>query len=324
MTDVIAELEFLALGSRLKRLAEAMQADCISVYAASGFEGVTPSQFPVLTALHRLGPQTVGALVSAVRMSQPGVSRGLTQLQDRGLVEVSTPSGDRRQRHFALSAKGEALYARMERDIFPGVAKAAEEICGPDGNVFLEQISGLERRFVQKGLFERAVPQVRILDYADDLAPVFHDINAEWIETMFVLEQTDKDVLSNPRKHIIDPGGDILFAATRQNGLVGACALKPMGDGAVELTKMGVRPAARGLKVGETLLDAVLQRAASKSLKTLFLLTSKKCEAAIHLYEKAGFEHDADIMAAYGCGYDRCDVAMRFPKERLDRIAAGG
>ena len=44
----------------------------------------------------------------------------------------------------------------------------------------------------------------------------------------------------------------------------------------------------------------------------LYLLTNKKCAPAIHLYEKLGFQHDAEIMARYGARYERCDVALRF------------
>ena len=45
---------------------------------------------------------------------------------------------------------------------------------------------------------------------------------------------------------------------------------------------------------------------------TLFLLTNKKCEAAIHLYEKNGFVHCEEIMQKFGCAYERCDVAMHY------------
>lgn len=46
--------------------------------------------------------------------------------------------------------------------------------------------------------------------------------------------------------------------------------------------------------------------------KTLYLLTNKACAPAIHLYEKNGFHHDAEIMADYGARYARCNVAMRY------------
>jgi N-acetylglutamate synthase-like GNAT family acetyltransferase len=156
-------------------------------------------------------------------------------------------------------------------------------------------------------------PTLSILPWSPDLANAFHDINAQWIEAMFALEETDRLVLQNPQSLIIDRGGDILFVAVEGLGVVGTCALMPAKDaGVFELTKMGVLDAARGLKAGEFLLAAVLERAAEMKIETLFLLTNKKCKAAIHLYEKLGFVHDAGVMATYGARYERCDVAMLF------------
>jgi N-acetylglutamate synthase-like GNAT family acetyltransferase len=149
-------------------------------------------------------------------------------------------------------------------------------------------------------------------DYSDDLAADFHDINAAWIEQMFRLEPTDRDVLENPRARIIDPGGAILFAEDSDHGIVGTCALQKTGERQFELTKMGVREAARGRKVGEFLLAAMIERASELGADTLYLLTNSACAPAIHLYEKHGFVHDADIMERFGARYARCDVAMRY------------
>ncbi len=151
---------------------------------------------------------------------------------------------------------------------------------------------------------------LRIIAYDDALAGAFHDTNAEWIETMFVLEPHDRTVLENPRRHIIDAGGTILFVEAEGSGIIGTCALMPSGDGHWELTKMGVRESARGLKAGTFLLAAVIGHARSLSPGDLYLLTNRRCAAAIHLYEKHGFVHSADIMARYGGTYERCDVAM--------------
>lgn len=48
-------------------------------------------------------------------------------------------------------------------------------------------------------------------------------------------------------------------------------------------------------------------------ITSLYLLTNYICAPAIHLYEKAGFQHDAEVMEKYGKSYARCDVAMAFP-----------
>jgi N-acetylglutamate synthase-like GNAT family acetyltransferase len=155
-------------------------------------------------------------------------------------------------------------------------------------------------------------PALTLHEYSDALAPHFHDINAEWISAMFTLEDTDRDVLSHPRERIIEPGGVILFVEAEGLGIVGACALQKTGPNSYELTKMGVRETARGLKAGEFLLAAILQRASELQADPLYLLTSSKCAAAIHLYEKLGFRHDAEIMQRYGARYQRCNVAMRY------------
>jgi GNAT superfamily N-acetyltransferase len=153
-----------------------------------------------------------------------------------------------------------------------------------------------------------------ILSFTDALAPAFHDIGAAWIGDMFVLEAHDRHVLSHPREAIVDRGGEILFVAHADKGVIGAGALMPTAPGIFELTKMGVSREVRGTGAGSFLLAALIERARGLTgIETLYLLTSSRCEAAIHLYEKAGFVHDAEIMLRYGATYARCDVAMRFP-----------
>ncbi|HEY8053000.1 MAG TPA: GNAT family N-acetyltransferase [Steroidobacteraceae bacterium] len=159
-----------------------------------------------------------------------------------------------------------------------------------------------------------AIPSqaLTIREYSDELAAAFHDINAEWISSMFRLEATDLEVLENPRRFIIDPGGVILFVEAAGLGVIGTCALQKTGERSFELTKMGVRTSVRGLKAGEFLLAAVIERAREVGAELLYLLTNSRCAAAVHLYEKLGFQHDAQIMARFGARYERCNVAMRY------------
>ena len=155
---------------------------------------------------------------------------------------------------------------------------------------------------------------MHIRPYTDALAAHFHAINAAWIADMFVLEPHDEHVLSHPREAIVDRGGVILFVEHPDRGIVGTGALMPTAPGVYELTKMGVRADARGLGAGAFLLNALIDHArALPDITTLYLLTSSRCRAAIHLYERAGFEHCPAIMRDYGATYARCDVAMRYP-----------
>lgn len=150
---------------------------------------------------------------------------------------------------------------------------------------------------------------IEIIDYQIQYKDYFYKINAEWIVQMFVMEEYDEQVLSHPEKYILGPGGYIWFAKDDELGIVGTCALLKKGED-YELTKMGVLSQARGRKVGEKLLQHVISFVRANQLPC-FLLTNKDCQAAIHLYEKNGFEHSTEVMEKYASTYERCNVAMR-------------
>lgn len=309
MPDIITQHGELFLGSRLKRLAERMQADVSRISAEAGLP-IQPSQYPLLATLDRASAMTVSGLAETLGLSQPAITRTLANLVSLGLVDSMRAPGDQRQKHVSLTPAGAAALARARIIVWPRVEAAVIDLlAGLDGPL-LDQIGAVETRLAAKPL--DATPGLKIHEFGDDLARDFHDINAEWIEAMFRLEDTDRDVLLDPRGRIIDAGGTILFVEAAGLGIVGACALQPTGAGAFELTKMGVRESARGRKAGEFLLAAVIARAEAMGVKKLYLLTSKRCAAAIHLYEKLGFVHDAEIMRDYGARYERCDVAMRY------------
>jgi DNA-binding MarR family transcriptional regulator/GNAT superfamily N-acetyltransferase len=275
---------------------------------------VQPTHMGLLAALDR-APMTVGQLVEAVGVSQPGVTRGVGQLVEMGLVEVIR-GADLRERTARLTPRGVAAMAKIKLHIWPKLQRAVQDMCAGLSGSFLDQIAGLEAALAEKPLEARAaaIPAADLIvrEFTDDLAPLFHDINAEWINGMFKLEPPDREVLEDPRTHILDGGGAILFVEAPGLGIIGTCALRKTGPHSAELTKMGVSATARGLKAGEFLLAATIERAKQMGIDDLYLLTNSKCAPAIHLYEKLGFAHDAGVMAKYAARYQRCDVAMQY------------
>lgn len=316
--DLLTECGHLFLGSRLKRLAERLQADAAKLHRAMGVDA-QPAELALLAAIDRYGPMTITEAVAALGVSQPAVTRTAAGLVERGVIATQTDAADQRQKTLKLTRHGAALVAKAKAAPWPAITEAVRTMCAPLEGTLLEQVAALERQLTERPLDARALDvaaeprdALAIREYSDDLAKDFYAINAEWIESMFALEDKDREILARPREKIVDRGGVILFVESAELGVVGTCALMKVDDGVFELTKMGVLARARGRKAGELLLGAALARASTMNIETLYLLTNSKCAAAIHLYEKLGFRHDAAIMKKYGASYARCNVAMRY------------
>jgi GNAT superfamily N-acetyltransferase len=118
----------------------------------------------------------------------------------------------------------------------------------------------------------------------------FKRLNEEWIVRHFVLEEKDREVLGDPAKHILNAGGQILFAVVGGE-TVGCCALVREEPGVYEVAKMAVTEAYRGQGIGRRILEAVVSVAKQMGASRLYLETNSKLPSATHLYESLGFRH---------------------------------
>jgi ribosomal protein S18 acetylase RimI-like enzyme len=150
------------------------------------------------------------------------------------------------------------------------------------------------------------MPDIVIRPFAPGDEAAFRDINLEWIERFFAVEDKDRETLGNPHKYILDPGGAI-FMALDGNTPVGAVALIVMGGGSVELAKMGVRPAAQGRGAGRKLIAACVDRARAMGMRRIYIETNSALGPALKLYRDAGFVPLKERMAT---PYTRADVQL--------------
>jgi len=153
--DIVEQLGHLALGTRLKRIGERLQAETTRFIEASGLP-VPASQFPLLAALDRAGGMTVGELAEAVGVSQPGVTRSVARLADLGLITVTHESADRRRRSVRLTKVGDDVVARARADVWPHVEAAVVEACDGLDGALLGQLAELEARLDREPLDRRA------------------------------------------------------------------------------------------------------------------------------------------------------------------------
>lgn len=153
--DVVKELGYLTLGTRLKRLGERLQSQTQVLLEAVG-TAVPASHFPILAALDRVGALNVGDLTEAVGVSQPGVTRMLDKLEADGLVRSAQSAGDRRVRTIELSKAGRQLIARSKRVAWPLIEAAVAEACAGGARSLLTALAALEEALAAAPLNARA------------------------------------------------------------------------------------------------------------------------------------------------------------------------
>jgi len=153
--DVVKGLGYLALGTRLKRLGERLQAQTQVVLGAAAID-LPASHFPLLAALDRLGALNVGELTEALGMSQPGVTRLLDKLAADGLVRSTQSAADRRVRTVDLTKSGRQLVSRAKRSVWPVVEAAVADACTGSPGALLPILTALEQALDQSPLSARA------------------------------------------------------------------------------------------------------------------------------------------------------------------------
>jgi GNAT superfamily N-acetyltransferase len=80
-----------------------------------------------------------------------------------------------------------------------------------------------------------------------------------------------------------------LWVVVDGDDVVGSVALRDLGDGALELKRMYLRPTHRGLGLGKQLLATALEWARANGARVVKLDTSDRMETARALYEAHGF-----------------------------------
>jgi DNA-binding MarR family transcriptional regulator len=154
MEDVVKSLGYLALGTRLKRLGERLQAQTQVVLAQAELD-LPAGHFPVLAALDRLGDLNVGELTETLGVSQPGVTRMLDKLQTEGLVRSAQSEDDRRVRTIELTRSGRQLVSRAKRTVWPKIEAAVAEACADSAETLLPALTALEQALAVKPLSAR-------------------------------------------------------------------------------------------------------------------------------------------------------------------------
>jgi putative acetyltransferase len=145
-----------------------------------------------------------------------------------------------------------------------------------------------------------------VVRYREEFRSAFEQLNREWIEAYFVLEPADVEILSDPRRKILDPGGQVFFVLEGREAL-GTCAVLRHSPDECEIAKMAVAPAARGRGYGDLLMEASLAFAREMHSRRVVIVSNRALNPAIRLYRKHGF---VEVPLASDGRYRRANIRL--------------
>ncbi|HET6431170.1 helix-turn-helix domain-containing GNAT family N-acetyltransferase [Dyella sp.] len=309
----LASLGKLALGSRLKALSDQFYAAADEVYRTLDAP-IEARWLPVLRYLWETGPSTVTAVAEAIGQTHSAVSQLTDKLVRAGMVRRRRDAADRRRSVLTLTDKAHASLGGLG-PIWCAVRRGVEVALEEQGTHLLDATAACERALAERPVAAAILAEhaaivatpVEIVPFAPALRGHFYRLNAQWLERYFQIEAVDRAVLTEPERHILQPGGAIFFARLGED-VIGTCALLQEAPGVFELTKMAVDETFRGLGAGQRLLDACLAEFRRRKGRTLFLESNSRLSTALRMYEKAGFVMQPTIRP--DSHYARADVYM--------------
>ncbi|WP_346911769.1 MarR family transcriptional regulator [uncultured Roseibium sp.] len=150
--DIVRQLGYMTLGTRLKRIGERLQAQTQTLISEQDSPEAGSVNSPVLAALSRNGPLSIGDLTQAIGQSQPGITRMVGKLKARGLAKIVPDPVDRRVSKVSLTPAGEDLVRRLEEGAWQTVEAAVTDACEGLSGSLLEQLGQLEDRLAARPL----------------------------------------------------------------------------------------------------------------------------------------------------------------------------
>ncbi|MBY0449638.1 MAG: bifunctional helix-turn-helix transcriptional regulator/GNAT family N-acetyltransferase [Cyanobacteria bacterium] len=283
----------------MKRLVERMHQDNALIFKERQIP-FEPRWFLLLSLLDTQPKLGIMEIARELKLAHPTVVVLVNEMIREKVVSSVVDKHDKRKRLLSLTSKGHQMLKDV-KPLWQDMTAAANQLILDTGYDVISVLSALEQALDRESyadrirgfIAKRGWEAIEILEFQSDFAPAFRQLNEAWLlEYGYDLEPHDKQVLSNPKKYIVEPGGTVFFATVQGNSqeMLGTCAVIAHGNGRFELSKMCVAPDYQGRQIGKKLIKTAIEWVKGQKGALLFLETTHQMERAIHLYRKMGFE----------------------------------
>jgi DNA-binding MarR family transcriptional regulator/GNAT superfamily N-acetyltransferase len=246
----------------------------------------------VLYEIAHGGARTASDVSRALDLDAGYLSRVLRNFEKRGLISRKTAAEDARQSRLALTARGAKTYAPYERRSQQRVGTMLGKLKPAQQARLVAAMQTIESLLGEKSTVEAATPSYILREPRHGDFGWIVSRHAElyaqeygWTEPFEGLcAQIVADFVNN-----YDGKLERCWIAEMNGENVGTVMLVKDAPGVARLRLLLVDPKARGLKLGQRLVDECVSFARAAGYKKITLWTHSILSAARHTYENAGF-----------------------------------
>jgi len=237
---------------------------------------------------HRERPSAT-ELARELALDQGYLSRILRGFERRRLLTRTRSRSDGRQSHLALTARGRAAFAPLDRRSREDIAAMLARLAADEQRRLIDAIRTVES--ILGGEPERKTPYVLRPHQPGDMGWVVHRHGALYAQEYGFDERFEALVAGVVAKFVerYDPKRERCWIAEKDGEIVGSVFVVRRSRSVAQLRLLLVEPKARGLGIGERLVAECVRFARQAGYRTLTLWTNSVLRSARRIYQAAGF-----------------------------------
>ena len=225
---------------------------------------------------------TARDLCQTLELDAGYISRVLSTLTRRKLLRRSSSDADGREKLLTLTATGMKAAALLDQQSTAQIEKMLAQLTPRDREFTVASLVGVRTILAAPSKPEVRVERIRAS--SDEALRILH----EYYEAVHVVL---RDTPASIEKMLREPdsGMWLAYLGDEVAGCVVLRKIESIPD-AAECKRLYVRPAARGHRIADMLLDAMEPFARTRHLEWIYLDTYDDLKTAIALYERRGYE----------------------------------
>jgi len=239
---------------------------------------------------HRDAP-TATALGRDLGLDPGYLSRILRRFEARGFLTRTPSPADGRHHLLRLTRRGRTAFAPLERRAREAAAAMLGPLPSGGRQEVVQAMSTIERLLDPPAAARQAPPYLLRTHQPGDMGWVVHRHGAvyarEWgynAEFEALVARICADFLDH-----FDAAGERCWIAERDGTIVGSVFVVRKSKTVAKLRLLLVEAEARGLGIGQRLVDECIRFARGAGYRRLTLWTQSELDAARRIYERAGF-----------------------------------